>query len=129
MGHVIMQAGRFDREFLDNWSNIKADQLKEWIKNYTPEWASNISGIPAADIRRLALEFATARPRCAAFTNRGSSAHYNGFNNDRAVIMLNAIVGSIGKAGGYAIQRSQRVCREGSFPMCTRVRRNPNGQA
>ena len=40
-------------------------------------------------------------PACVAFTNRGSSAHYNGFNNDRAVILLNAIVGSIGQPGGY----------------------------
>jgi thiosulfate reductase/polysulfide reductase chain A len=101
MGNAIMQAGEFDREFLDNWSNINADQLKDWIKGYTPEWAEQVCGIPAADIRRLALEFAAPRPRCAAFTNRGSGAHYNRFNNDRAVIMLNAIVGSIGKPGGY----------------------------
>jgi len=32
---------------------------------------------------------------------RGSQAHYNGFNNDRAVILLNALVGSIGQVGGY----------------------------
>jgi anaerobic selenocysteine-containing dehydrogenase len=101
MGNVILQAGQFDREFLDNWCNIAADQLKEWIAVYTPEWAAQVSGIPAADIRRMALEFAAQRPRCAAFTNRGSGAHYNGFNNDRAVILLNAIVGSIGKVGGY----------------------------
>ena len=49
----------------------------------------------------MAIEFAKAKPACIAFTNRGSGAHYNGFNNDRAVILLNAIVGSIGKPGGY----------------------------
>ncbi len=103
MARAIMDAGEFDREFLDNWSNIRADELHAWLKqnDYSPEWASEISGIPAADIRRMALEFAAQRPACAAFTNRGSGAHYNGFNNDRAVILLNAIVGSIGKPGGY----------------------------
>jgi anaerobic selenocysteine-containing dehydrogenase len=103
MARAIMDAGEFDREFLDNWSNIKADELHAWLKqnDYSPEWASQISGIPAAEIRRMALEFAAQRPACAAFTNRGSGAHYNGFNNDRAVILLNAIVGSIGKPGGY----------------------------
>ena len=60
-----------------------------------------MTGIDKADIIRIALEFAKAAPRAVAFTNRGSGAHYNGFNNDRAVIMLNAIVGSIGKEGGY----------------------------
>ena len=101
MGHSIMEAGQADRGFLDDWCNVGATDLQAWLKQYTPEWAETLSGIPAADIRRMALEFAAARPACVAFTNRGSSAHYNGFNNDRAVILLNAIVGSIGQPGGY----------------------------
>jgi thiosulfate reductase / polysulfide reductase chain A len=101
MCHAIMEVGEFDRAFLDTWSNVNADALKAWLKPYTPEWAAKISGLDAADIQRVALEFAKARPAVAAFTNRGTGAHYNGFNNDRAVIMLNAIVGSIGQPGGY----------------------------
>ncbi len=101
MGHAIMEAGEADRAFLDDWCNVGAAELQAWLKPYTPEWGEQRSGIPAADISRMALEFARARPTCVAFTNRGSSAHYNGFNNDRAVILLNAIVGSIGKPGGY----------------------------
>lgn len=66
-------------------------------KPYTPEFAAKISGLDAKDIERIAIEFASKAPHCAAFTNRGSQAHYNGLNNDRSVIMLNAIVGSIGK--------------------------------
>ena len=101
MGNVIMQENLHDKAWLDAWSNVDADSLKTWISRYTPEWASQVSDIPAADIRRMAIEFAKAKPACVAFTNRGSGAHYNGFNNDRAVILLNAIVGSIGKPGGY----------------------------
>ena len=101
MGNVIMQANLHDAKWLDTWSNVNAAQLKEWISRYTPEWAESVTGIDKADIIRIALEFAKAAPRAVAFTNRGSGAHYNGFNNDRAVIMLNAIVGSVGKEGGY----------------------------
>ena len=101
MGNVIMQANLHDAQWLDTWSNVKAAELKTWISRYTPEWGESVTGIAAADIKRIALEFAKAAPRAVAFTNRGSGAHYNGFNNDRAVIMLNAIVGSIGKEGGY----------------------------
>ena len=103
MAHAIMDAGQYDREFLEKWCNVGPEQLHRWLKDrgYTPQWAATLSGLEAADIRRLALEFAAQRPRCAAFTNRGSGAHYNGFNNDRAVIMLNAITGSIGVEGGY----------------------------
>jgi thiosulfate reductase / polysulfide reductase chain A len=101
MGNAIIMANLHNREWLDTWSNVRADDLATWIAPYTPEWAEGISGIAAADIRRVALEFARAAPASVAFTNRGSGAHYNGFNADRAVILLNAIVGSIGQPGGY----------------------------
>ncbi len=101
MGNAIIAAGLHNREWLDTWSNVRADDLATWIARYTPEWAEGISGIAATDIRRVALEFARAAPAAVAFTNRGSGAHYNGFNADRAVILLNAIVGSIGQPGGY----------------------------
>ncbi|HWB10580.1 MAG TPA: molybdopterin-dependent oxidoreductase [Pirellulales bacterium] len=109
MAHVMVEAGEFDRGFVDSWTNWPSDQLREFLAPYTPAWASEKSGLPAADIARIALQFARARPRCAAFTNRGSHAHYNGFNNDRAVILLNALAGSIGQVGGYCYGESERV--------------------
>jgi thiosulfate reductase / polysulfide reductase chain A len=101
MGNAIFAAGKHNAAWLDAWSNVKSAELAAWIAPYTPEWAAGLSGIDAATIRRVALEFASAAPRAIAFTNRGTGAHYNGFNADRAVIMLNAIVGSIGVEGGY----------------------------
>ena len=101
MCNAIIMAGKHDVKWLDTWSNINAADLKTWIARYTPEWAEGVTGIAAKDIRRIGLEFAAAAPRAVAFTNRGSLAHYNGFNNDRAVILLNAIVGSLGAVGGY----------------------------
>ncbi len=101
MGHAIIAAGKHDAAWLDTWSNINSKDLTAWIAPYTPEWAAGVSGLSADTIRRVGLEFAAAAPRAVAFTNRGSGAHYNGFNADRAVILLNAIVGSIGQEGGY----------------------------
>ncbi len=101
MGNAIFAAGKQDSKWLDTWSNVNAKDLQQWIAQYTPEWGEKVSGIPADVIRRVALEFAAAAPAAIAFTNRGSGAHYNGFNADRAVVMLNAIVGSVGKVGGY----------------------------
>jgi thiosulfate reductase / polysulfide reductase chain A len=101
MGNAIITAGKHNAAWLDAWSNVNAKDLAAWIAPYTPEWAAELSGISAEAIRRVALEFAAAAPRSIAFTNRGSGAHYNGFNADRAVVMLNAIVGSIGMEGGY----------------------------
>ena len=76
-------------------------RTEEHLKGNTPEWAEKVSGVPAADIRRIALEFAAAAPAATTMCNRGGSAHLNGFYNDRAIQLLNAIVGSVGQKGGW----------------------------
>ena len=101
MAQAILEAGKQDTDFLEEWTNVTVAELKEHLKEFTPERAEELSGVPAADIRRIALEFAEAAPAATTMCNRGSSAHINGFYNDRAIQMLNAIVGSVGKKGGW----------------------------
>lgn len=101
MGHAILAEGLHDEEFINQWVNVTVEELREHYKSYTPEWAEGISGVSAKDIRRIAIEFAKAAPAATTMCNRGSSAHINGFYNDRAIQLLNAIVGSVGKKGGW----------------------------
>jgi len=101
MSHTILNAGMQDDEFINRWTNVSVDELKDHLKEYTPEWAANVSGVPADDIRRIAREFAAAAPAATTMCNRGSSAHLNGYYNDRAIQLLNAVVGSVGKKGGW----------------------------
>ncbi len=101
MGQTIMRQKLYDEEFLSKWTNVSIDELSQHLEQYTPEWAEEVSGVPAADIRRIAIEFAKAAPACTTMCNRGSSAHINGYYNDRAIQLLNALVGSVGKKGGW----------------------------
>ncbi len=101
MAHTILGEGLHDADFINEWSNVSVDELQEHLKPYTPQWASRVSGMPAADIQRIAIEFAKAAPACTTMCNRGSSAHINGFYNDRAIQLLNGVVGSVGKKGGW----------------------------
>lgn len=101
MGNVICSEELWDREWFDVWSNYPAEKLAAHLKQYTPEWAESESGVPAEAIRRIAREFADAAPRCTTICNRGSHAHRNGFYNDRAITMLNALVGNMGQEGGW----------------------------
>ncbi|MGI9516796.1 MAG: molybdopterin-containing oxidoreductase family protein [Pirellulaceae bacterium] len=101
MNHVILAENLQDDNFINTWTNTSVDELRDHLKPYTPEWAENVSGIQAADIRRIAIEFAQAAPAATTMCNRGSSAHLNGFYNDRAIHLLNALVGSVGKRGGW----------------------------
>ena len=101
MAQTILAAGKQNTKFLETWTNVTVDELKKHLEPFTPERAEKLSGVAAADIRRIALEFADAAPAATTMCNRGSSAHLNGFYNDRAIQMLNAIVGSVGKKGGW----------------------------
>ena len=101
MGHAILAEGLHDERFLEDWTNVTVDELREQLREYTPQWAEKVSGVPADAIQRIAIEFAKAAPACTTMCNRGSSAHINGYYNDRAIGLLNAIVGSVGRKGGW----------------------------
>jgi thiosulfate reductase/polysulfide reductase chain A len=100
MAHTIISEKLYDAEFFKQWANVPIADLWEQIKQYTPEWAEKLSTVPAVTIRRIAREFAAAAPEATTMCNRGSSAHINGYTNDRCIILLNVLVGSIGKKGG-----------------------------
>ncbi len=102
MGHVIVKEGLADEEWFAKWANVSLDEVwKNVLEEATPEWAEEISTVPAADIARIAREFAAAAPRATTLCNRGSSAHIKGYYNDRCIILLNGLVGSVGRRGGW----------------------------
>ncbi|MCG8416587.1 MAG: molybdopterin-dependent oxidoreductase [Proteobacteria bacterium] len=103
MGNVIIQEGLADRKFWDRWANYSFDKIAAHLEQYTPEWAEKISELPADVIRRVAIEFARAAPAATTLSNRGSAKHYNGPQNDRLIRLLDVLVGSVGKPGGFTL--------------------------
>ena len=99
--------------------------LQDRVKDYTPEWAAQITGIPAETIRRLAHEMGiTARDQrielpiawtdawgrehdtvtgnpVAFHAMRGLAAHSNGFHTVRALAILMSLLGTIDRPGGF----------------------------
>lgn len=65
----------------------------------TPEWASQITGIPAATIAQLAREIATTKP-CALFQGWGWQRRAQGEQPVRALPILAAMTGNFGISGG-----------------------------
>lgn len=99
MCHVIITKGLYDKDFIENWTNATVAELKRHLKKTTPEWAEAISGVPAKDIERIAEEYGQAKPgTCVSY--RGLVTHYNGVENCRAAMMLDAICGYIDIPGG-----------------------------
>ncbi len=99
--------------------------LVDRVKDYTPEWASDLTGIPVETIRRLAYEMGiTARDEkielpigwtdvwgkdhesitgnpVSFHAMRGLAAHSNGFQTIRALSILMSILGTIDRPGGF----------------------------
>jgi len=99
--------------------------LEERVKDYTPEWAEDLTGVPAETIRRLAHEMGiTARDEkielpiawtdswgkehesvtgnpVAFHAMRGLAAHSNGFQTIRSLAILMTLLGTIDRPGGF----------------------------
>lgn len=104
MANVIMQEGLADTTFINSWTNFSADKLAKHLSQFTLEMAEKESGIKGDVIKRLAIEFATAKP-ATVFTYRGASSHTNGTYTERACMLLPIITGNVEVAGGYCMPR------------------------
>jgi len=97
--HEIIYNDLYDREFVGKYT-VGFDQLKAGVKDYTPEWAEKRCEIPAATIARIAREFAAAAPKAFAHPGWRTSNFINSFQTERAIAILNALIGNWGKPGG-----------------------------
>jgi anaerobic selenocysteine-containing dehydrogenase len=112
---------------LDDGTPVKPSfqLLAERVRQYTAEWASEITGVPAATITRLAHEMGiTARDEkielpipwtdtwgdehqtvtgnpVAFHAMRGLAAHSNGFHTIRSLSILMSLLGTIDRPGGF----------------------------
>jgi len=99
MINVIVSEGLFNQAYLDEHT-VGFDKLVPHIEPYTPEWAEGECEIAAADIRRIAKEFAAAAPKAVYYQGRRSSFFSNDTQMRRAMAILNAIIGNWDVPGG-----------------------------
>lgn len=96
----ILQKELYDKAFVGAWV-LGFDELKAHVatEGFSPEWAEQMTTIPASTIRTLAEEFARAKP-ASIFCNAGISHQLNSFHTYRALAFLSALTGNIGQPGG-----------------------------
>ena len=95
--------------------------LKAQVKDYTPEWASKITTVPVATIRRITNELVAAaqigstitingvtfpyRPS-SVNTNKGSEVHIGGGDVRHAMYVVNCLLGNMDVPGGYKFRET-----------------------
>jgi anaerobic selenocysteine-containing dehydrogenase len=98
MMHVIIAEALYDANYVAQHT-IGFAALAERVQEWTPERASEITGVPVGRIRQLAHEYATTRP-AAIRVNYGLQRHYGGGMAVRTITCLPALVGAWREQGG-----------------------------
>jgi len=97
--NVIVGEELYNRRFVE-LNTVGFDELKAEVSRYTPEWAAPVCGIPADTIRRIARDFAAAAPHAMAHPGWRTSNFINSFQTERAIAILNALIGNWEQPGG-----------------------------
>ena len=94
----IFENGWEDREFIRTrvWG---MDQIRDEVKQWTPEEVERVTGAPGSQLRRVARTLANSRPGTVIWC-MGGTQHTNGNNNTRAYCVLQLALGNMGTAGG-----------------------------
>ncbi|WNJ99159.1 molybdopterin-dependent oxidoreductase [Thalassospiraceae bacterium LMO-JJ14] len=98
--HHIFENGWEDKEYIKQrvWG---MEQIRAEVKKWTPEETERVTGVPGAQLRRVARTLANNRPGTIVWC-MGGTQHTNGNNNTRAYCILMLALGNIGTQGGGA---------------------------
>jgi len=99
--NIVISEELHDQDFVENWT-VGFAELKEYVKQFTPEAVESITGVPKDQVIALAREIAAAKPATLR-TYTGLEYSNSGVQNIRAVFILWALTGNLDVPGGLAI--------------------------
>jgi anaerobic selenocysteine-containing dehydrogenase len=98
MVHTLLEAGLADLGHLAEFTD-GLDRVRGVVDGITPERVADATGVPAATIRRLALDLAAA-PTAAVYGRIGLCTQEFGTLASWLVVVLNVITGNLDRVGG-----------------------------
>lgn len=110
--HVLIYEEKYDKKYINQYAN-GFDELKAHVKTFTPEWAYGITTIKPSVIRETAYDMAHASPAVIVHPGRHTTWYGDDTQRSRAIAILNALLGSFGKRGGFYLQVQSKLP---SFP-------------
>jgi len=98
--NVIIEENLYDKEYVEKYT-FGFEELKQSVKNSTPEWAYPITTIKPHIIRETAREMAKNAPATLIHPGRHVTWYGDDTQRVRAGAILNALLGSWGRRGGF----------------------------
>jgi len=119
MMNVILEEGLYDKQFVEERTE-DFELMAATVKNYTPEMAEEITGVPKSQIIRAARLFASAQRSCVLY-GMGITQHTTGTDNVKSIANLLMMTGNMGREGtGFSPLRGQNnvqgACDMGALP-------------
>jgi formate dehydrogenase major subunit/formate dehydrogenase alpha subunit len=96
--HIVLREGWEDREFIEQRTE-GFEELKAVVEKYTPEVASEITGVPVAQLEQAARMMAENRPGALLYA-MGITQHTVGVANVTTCANLQMLLGNMGMPGG-----------------------------
>ena len=106
MAYVMIDENLHDQDFIEKYT-LGFDKFEEYVMGQeddipkTPQWAEEITGVPAGTIAELARQYATTKP-AALVAGYGPCRTTHGDQFSRATATLAAMTGNVGTSGGEA---------------------------
>ena len=99
MCHVMIRDDLVNHDFVTKYVD-GYNEFVDQVKQYTPEWAENISDVKATDIERITHELASHAPHALVDFGHRSTFTTEEFELRRALFAINILMGNIERKGG-----------------------------
>ena len=106
--HVLINENLYDADYIAEWAE-GFDELKAHVAEYTPEWAAEITDLPADLISTTARVMAENAPQAAIMPGRHVTWYGNDTQRMRAEYIINALLGSVGREGGFYFAKAPYI--------------------
>lgn len=95
MANVIIKEGLYDSDFVSSRTR-GFEELKSFVRSYTPDYAGSVTGVPRDEIVWAAREYATAE-RASIIYTLGVTEHSCGVHNVQSLANLALLCGNFGR--------------------------------
>ncbi len=106
--NVIINEERYDAEYVAEWTE-GFEELKAHVQEFTPEWAAEITDLPAELIHETALVMSDNLPQSLIMPGRHVTWYGNDTQRMRAAYIINALLGAYGREGGFYFNKSPYI--------------------
>ena len=106
--NVLITEELYDKDYVERYT-VGFEQLARHVRDYTPEWVYLETGIKPDVIRQTAREMAQAAPATVVHPGRHAVWYGDDTQRSRAIAMLNALLGSWNRKGGFYIPEKVKL--------------------